>query len=304
MNMGLSSGTETTSDSSISQVELQRRVILVSLGVLVIIGVLFAVVIRGYLTEEGSREPVVIRSSVRPESPDYLEVKASIAGVDLETDELVMRLEFEPHGSMTMGDAIPTRKLHLTVSSDTGEPLVFEPGEPMEPREIKIVLGDGEVSNYPFDRYMGRFEVAVTETEAESNNFIPAPTELKFYGYHHGYHFDVQPAQANAHNIARVNFELARSPLVLTSVIFGMVLMWIIALMNIPFVGMVVLRMWDGRELDLFIYMTGLIVGFYFFRDALPNSPPIGTFSDYLAFFWAEAISGCSLYFLDLSLLF
>jgi Domain of unknown function (DUF4436) len=298
MNIGLSSTQESTSQSSsqssLNQAKLRRRVLIAGMGVLVIIGVLFAIVIRAYLTEEGSREPVIVRSSAKPNSPDYLEIKASVMGVDLETDELMMRLEFEPHGAMTMGDGIPTHKLHLTVSSDTGEPLIFEEGEPMEAREVKIELSEGEISDYPFDRYAGRFEVMVTETEMESDKFVPAPTQLNFYGYHHGLHFEVAPAQANIHNIARVNLSLTRSPLVLASVIFGMVLMWIIALMNIPFVGMVALRLWDDRELELFVYMTGLIVGFYFFRDALPNSPPIGTFSDYLAFFWAEAISGCS----------
>ncbi len=291
MNIGLSS---TTEEPPSNPAHLRRRVLIAGMGVLVIIGVLFTIVIRSYLTEEGNREPVIVRSSAKPNSSDYLEIKASVMGVDLETDELMMRLEFEPHGAMTIGDGIPTHKLHLTVSSDTGEPLIFEAGEPMEPRQVRMELNEGEISDYPFDRYAGRFEVMVTETATESESFIPAPTQLQFYGYHHGLHFEVAPAPANTHNIARVNMSLTRSPLVLASVIFGMVLMWIIALMNIPFVGMVALRMWDDRELELFVYMTGLIVGFYFFRDALPNSPPIGTFSDYLAFFWAEAISGCS----------
>jgi Domain of unknown function (DUF4436) len=297
MNIGLSSTQESTSESSSSssnQVALRRRVLIASIGALVIIGVLFAIVIRSYLTEEGSRQPVIIRSNVKPDSPDYLEVKASIMDVGIETDELTLRLEFEPHGTLNQGDGVLARRVHLDVSSDTDEGIVFEAGAPMEPREVKVELSDGEVSDYPFDHYMGHFEMLVTETEAESGGFIPAPSQLKFYGYQHGFHFDVAPAQASTHDIAGVGFTLTRSPLVLASVIFGMVLMWIIALMNIPFVGMVALRIWDDRELELFVYMTGLIVGFYFFRDALPGSPPIGTFSDYLAFFWAEAISGCA----------
>jgi hypothetical protein len=48
-------------------------------------------------------------------------------------------------------------------------------------------------------------------------------------------------------------------------------------------------------EIAMFSFIATLIFAFVTVRNALPGSPPVGTLSDKLSFFWAEGILGMCL---------
>ena len=45
----------------------------------------------------------------------------------------------------------------------------------------------------------------------------------------------------------------------------------------------------------MFSFLGALLFAFPAVRNAVPGSPPIGSFNDYLAFFWAEGLVAASL---------
>jgi multisubunit Na+/H+ antiporter MnhE subunit len=74
--------------------------------------------------------------------------------------------------------------------------------------------------------------------------------------------------------------------------------MWALTIMNLLMLWAVLTRRMEV-DVELFAYMSGMIVALYFFREVLPDAPPfLGVFADYAAFFWAELITAaCSVIF-------
>jgi hypothetical protein len=65
--------------------------------------------------------------------------------------------------------------------------------------------------------------------------------------------------------------------------------MWALAISVLFFVMSLVFR---GRKIEvgMFSFLAALLFAFYAVRNSQPNIPPIGVYSDFLAFFWAEVI--------------
>jgi hypothetical protein len=59
-----------------------------------------------------------------------------------------------------------------------------------------------------------------------------------------------------------------------------------------------VFRVFAGHrkiEISMFSFLGALLFAFPALRNSQPGTPPIGTMSDFLAFFWAEVIIALSL---------
>jgi hypothetical protein len=71
--------------------------------------------------------------------------------------------------------------------------------------------------------------------------------------------------------------------------IFVMVVMWGVTIVVLLMTFSIVMR---GRkiEIGMFSFLAALLFAFVALRNAQPGSPPIGSFSDYIAFFWAEIL--------------
>jgi hypothetical protein len=100
-----------------------------------------------------------------------------------------------------------------------------------------------------------------------------------------------------------VNIQVARSQTTQIIIIFAMVLLWLITITVLLMFLAVLLR---GRKVEfgMFGFMAGFLFSFVAFRNAMPGAPPIGTLSDYLAFFWGYAIISLSLIGLTMIWLF
>lgn len=87
---------------------------------------------------------------------------------------------------------------------------------------------------------------------------------------------------------------VARSSTVTFFSVFVMVLMWGTTLAVLFMTLSIILR---GRkvELAMFSFIAALLFAFAAVRNSQPGVPPIGTFSDYISFFWAEVILSLSL---------
>jgi hypothetical protein len=68
-----------------------------------------------------------------------------------------------------------------------------------------------------------------------------------------------------------------------------MTMMWGLTIAVIFLTLSVVLR---GRkvELGMFSFAAALLFAFAAVRNAQPGTPPIGTYGDFISFFWAEVI--------------
>lgn len=95
-------------------------------------------------------------------------------------------------------------------------------------------------------------------------------------------------------NIAEAVITIHRAITIVGFAVFVMVIFWVIAIAIVLQAVAIASR---GREPepDTMGYMAALLFAFPFMRDALPGTPPVGTLSDFLSFFWAEALVAIAL---------
>ncbi len=259
---------------------------------------LFALILTGYLStiylyfaEEGDKRANIIKSPSVSDNGEYLEITVSIIVVDLQKENLELRVDFRPHGDLALAEGVLARPLTVYMTNVNGASIEFPAGQRMLARDVKFDLHDGEVTDYPFDSHKSLIEfLAVEKTENTSDPPRSVPTEVDFYAYHHGLSMALKPFASNEGGFVGFEATVTRSRLVIGLAIFYMLIMWCLAFSAI-------LILWSAMkhnrkaETRAIALLSGLIIAIYFIRTVLPDTPmSIGTFSDFLAFFWVEAI--------------
>lgn len=95
-------------------------------------------------------------------------------------------------------------------------------------------------------------------------------------------------------NIVEAVIHINRAVTIVGFAVFVMVIFWVIAI-AIALQAVAIASRGREPEPDTMGYMAALLFAFPFMRDALPGTPPVGTLSDFLSFFWAEALVALAL---------
>lgn len=194
----------------------------------------------------------------------------------------------------------------------------------MSPIDVTLDL-DGVVTDYPFDDHEAFLElylmqppqkgdkpkpppvpVAAEPLEGDSVNTaataeVPEEPETleidiytEFFGSLPGYRLEgkINPLSKGYFN--SVDITIHRSSTIKVIVIFAMALMWMITL-TVVFMLLSVLLRERKIEFGMFGFMAGFLFSCVAFRNAMPGVPPIGTLSDYLAFFCGYSLISLSL---------
>lgn len=206
----------------------------------------------------------------------------------------------------------------------------------MSPIDVTLDM-EGIVTDYPFDEHEAALELYLTKVETKevvqnevvqtviSNGAPPIADTLavadtlkavttavkeedqlevnlftKFYGSLPGFKLDATLDKLSKGNLTLVNLTVHRFSTIVIIVIFAMALMWMITLTVMLMLLSVVLRE-RKIEFGMFAFMAGFLFSFVAFRNAMPGVPPIGTLSDYLAFFWGYALLSLSLIVLTIT---
>jgi hypothetical protein len=90
--------------------------------------------------------------------------------------------------------------------------------------------------------------------------------------------------------VRQLDVAVARSTVTTVVVYFSIVLTWILITSVVGMTFAVAIR---GRRVEIrMIACFGMLLfAMTAFRNSLPRAPPMGTFSDYLAFFWGYAVA-------------
>jgi len=216
----------------------------------------------------------------------------------------------------------------LFVNSATGkQELDFPKGKRMNPSEVVVNIYDGLVTVYPFDKHSAYLEFyflpgkeekktepakpveaapAPTPTEAaageeqkkEEGEKKPAAAEkdediipigVDFVGSIPGFKIDASKARESDEDLVGIDMTISRASTTKFFSLFVMVMMWGLTIAVLLLTLSCVLR---GRkvELAMFSFSAALLFAFASVRNAQPGTPPIGTYSDFISFFWAEVI--------------
>jgi hypothetical protein len=276
----------------------KRKIIEAVVGViaLAIFAVLFITAYDAYHNETNNRTALV--SMETPAAADYVTASARVLSVDPIKGEMAVRISFTPEGSLANAGELKN-ELALYVNSATGgQNRSFPKGKDMSPIDVTLDM-DGTVTDYPFDHHEAFLELYLTQPVKDGEP-LAIPIATSFTGSVSGMKVGASLNAASADNYNLIDITVERSQAILTLVIFAMGLLWLITLTVVLMLLAVVLR---GRKVEfgMFAFMAGFLFSFVAFRNAMPGVPPIGTLSDYLAFFWGYALISLSLIGLTLT---
>lgn len=244
---------------------------------------------------EGENRAAWLEPDTQQAGENRIDVSGRIVTADPVKGDLMVRLEFKPHGTLLSPDATLARDLELYVASATGKNVhEFKKGKRMAPVEAVVEIYEGEPMDYPFDEHSAElaffFQPAGTAGGTET---IPMAVELR--GAVAGLRIDAEyDKEVSTPNNAVIDISLERAGTARFFSIFIMIAMWALTIGVI----FLVFRVFSGQrkiEISMFSFLGALLFAFPALRNSQPGTPPIGTLSDFLAFFWAEVIIALSL---------
>lgn len=115
------------------------------------------------------------------------------------------------------------------------------------------------------------------------------PIAVDFYGSIPGMKIAAAKSEESTDDYVGIDMTISRSSTVIFFSLFISVLMWGAAIGVLLLVLSILLR---GRKIEvgMFSFLSALLFAMIAVRNSQPGVPPIGTFSDFTSFFWAEVI--------------
>lgn len=242
---------------------------------------------------EGANRAAELAPDTQKAGENRIDVTGRIVTADPLKGDIMVRLEFTPHGNLASGEGgALARDLELYVSSAAGKNLhEFKKGKRMNPVEAVVEIYEGEPMDYPFDQHRAELSFAF-QPAGGGSEAIPIAVELR--GSVAGLRIDAEYAKENAPDHPVIDISVERASTARFFSIFIMIAMWALTIGVI----FLVFRVFGGHrkiEISMFSFLGALLFAFPALRNSQPGTPPIGTLSDFLAFFWAEVIIALSL---------
>jgi hypothetical protein len=270
------------------------------------------------LTEEDRRSLTIAESSAA--NNDYVILNVRVTSIDTFQGLLHGRIRLIPMGRFARDKTTPASDLKLLINSVSGkQAVVFPKGERIVPIEFTSLLS-GNQNRYPFDHYATDIELVITapaekkaEPLPEDNldvNTDPLATTLivgasdldrsetipikeNFVASIPGVKFIGTVTKDDTYKLMRTSIAMRRANNVVTISIMVMVIMFVLALSVVGMVLHVNASPGEMNLLPLSLCVT-LIFGLPALRNIQPGVPPIGGFSDYMSFIWAETMVAIS----------
>jgi len=223
---------------------------------------------------------------------DYIEAFVRVISIDPIKGDIAARIQFVPHGNLGMtGSNQVSKEVKFLVNSSASKPeRVFEKGKIMEPADVVIPISEGQVSDYPFDRHKSFLELEMTST---ANPPTKIPIMVHLWSDMAGFNTNAYPIPENTASYVGINITVERSITTTLFSIFIMLGMWSVGIIVLLQARIVQVK-GDMVELGMFTYNAALIFALPAVRNIQPGIPPVGTLSDFMAFFWAEGLATVS----------
>jgi hypothetical protein len=275
-----------------------KKPLLIGLLLLLVFAGAYIFVLNKYKSE-GENRAAWLEPDTQKAGENRIDVTGRIVTADVMKGDVMVRLEFTPKGSFLSADGTTlARDLELYVASATGKNMhEFKKGKRMNPVEAVVEIYEGEPMDYPFDAHTAElaffFEPAAAKGgEAGGNESIPVAVEMR--GSVAGLRLDTEYAKENTPDHSIIEIGIQRATTAVFFSVFIMIAMWALT------IGVIclVFRVFAGHrkiEISMFSFLGALLFAFPALRNSQPGTPPIGTLSDFLAFFWAEVIIALSL---------
>ena len=270
------------------------------------------------LTEESRRALTIVKSSATDDN--FVIANVKITSVDTAQGLLHGRIRLIPMGRFAIDKTTPATNLTLLVNSVSGkQKTVLPKGERIVPIDFSILLS-GSQSRYPFDRFTTDIELVITAPAKKKSepppddtldenadplattlivgandldNSEPIPIKENFVASIPGIKFDGTVTENSTYKLMQTAVTMRRANNVITISLMVMGLMFVLAISIVRMVLTVTASPGGMNLLPLSLSIT-LIFGLPALRSIQPGVPPVGGFSDYMSFIWAEMMVSIS----------
>jgi hypothetical protein len=261
----------------------RRRTVLWAVACVVVCAALYATVVGLYASSgdvvasgEGETSGDTVALSLTPEKMDATTNRFAVSIVPTQGER----------GTVTNG-LVALRPFAVLVSAVAGSKATeYAASDVISPIETSLVM-DGQIENWPFDRYSVRSIMMAVEQDAGGES-VPLPTTVQpskrgIPGW------DISVAETPlGDGVVAVDIALTRSG---STVVFGIVLLSLMVIIPVLVVtvAVVVLRGRRKVEVTALGWMGAMLFATIPLRNFLPGSPPIGSWIDYLIVLWVLA---------------
>lgn len=221
------------------------------------------------------------------EAADRVSIIATIEKVDPAQYTASVRVWAVPRGGLTSDEGeTSNRDIKILSNSLSGGSMTLDRGRRISLQKMPLELNQGEVTNYPFDRYgADLYFSAVSDGRA-----IPVEVVVE----NDDEFFVLRAADQSDAAESGLHLRLTRSMGTYLMVALMFVVMWSLAL-AVAAAAFIIGRNRLGLVWPAMAWMAATLFALAAFRGTAPGNPPIGSVLDYTAFLWAEAIVVCSL---------
>jgi hypothetical protein len=279
--------------------QITGKEIVIAIVFIVVFAVLFNLEYHAF-EKEAEKEPVINLDNDE-KNPDYIQIRMQITGFDPVKGDVTLRLNPEPKGKLLGADEYTvTKDITIFTNSTTGKSEQnFSKGKRMNPFEMTVDMYDGSVMNYPYDKFHSELNIYVTTQEkdsAENMAIVPVPMvkETDFYSSMQGYRVTDIKEKNEEDGYSEIEFNIERTASVKMFSRFMMILMWFMTLAVVLVIASIIIRK-RKIEYSMFAFLSAMLFALPALRNVQPFIPTIGCLSDYVSFFWAEAIVAAGL---------
>ena len=285
--------------------------------VLGIIALYMVMLVRG--TTESTRRSLELRDETSAQ--DRIVVSVLVTNVNPVNQELTARLGFRVAGNIAQDEVTPATDLKLLINNVKGQQeFDFLQGKRMNRIETVFHL-NGNLNRYPFDRYETTLWLLIINSpvanklqvsKASENQpqealtdeqlavgavtlqqSTPIPLTLVVSAAIPGIKFQGSVRRNQSTHITGIAMNLRRSDSLIGASILINLMMAGLAVSVLAMALQVTTAKRPFDLLPLSMSMT-LIFGLPALRNVQPSVPPVGAFSDYVTFIWAELIVAVS----------
>ena len=261
----------------------QAALLLAAIAIMV---VTYVVAVRRF-----QQDTKLIRYAYSAATPpaDRLDVSAQILSVSPLNDSLRVRFGFKPSGTYA-ADEFGRLASDVTVviaTVDGYRAVQLTAGEIPVAVNKNIELADGSPNDYPFDRYTARIGISAFARSQAARRSIPAAIVLHYE--ENLVNYAIVPALGRETTPAAVDLRLGiqRSAAIVTFSSMMYAAMVLVSASVVVMTILVVLRRIEP-DFSMMLWSGALLFALPAVRNSLPDSPPLGSQSDFYIFMWAE----------------
>ncbi len=242
-----------------------------------------------HLEGEERATPVQVGDTSRP---DRIDIEARILTLDPILGLLLLQVRIIPQGALAAEGGFSyaqTLELNALGASNQNR-YTLTKGEPAAQLELTYSL-EGDANDYPYDRHSTTIWLVLRKETAPAQ-MEEVPMTFSLTGHVAGFKIEPTSLEEAVPMGNGIELQINRSQAVLVAATAGMVIEWAVGLGVVALIVLMLCGWYDIRILAVF---SALLFGLLGLRNSLPGTPPIGAYSDYLAFLWVEAIVAVAL---------